>query len=396
MKRTLHITLTPLDTFYFGNERNFGIGGNVNYFVRSRRFPQQTSLLGMLRYELLVQHSGKSQVSVMGTKLDSQASNYIGERSFFLERSSNHSLEHSTMKLGVIQQLSPIWIQRGDQYFWVAAKDRKLTLAIDEAATYASHLSETQEAAFNQQGVQLEGYDPKKGISEILISTAGDELEYEKVFKSNIREGIIKTSRLDARRKARMKDDPEQAFYRQERYNMVGGFSFGLYAYTDASFQGLDKYQNVVYLGGERSPFWLESRLISNSYVAPPVPIQLNDLAPGTQRILLCADTLVEPDIYRHCLFALTEGTVDFRFMRTSVNDTERYYNIPRQKHTSRKHEATLSRKYQLLPRGSVLYVRDDQVSDVQKRLKNDRLEQIGYNWYQQYSSSVVNLYPNN
>ena len=46
------IKLTPLDAFFFGDENTFGMD-NTSYYVRSRKLPQQTSLLGLLRYELL-------------------------------------------------------------------------------------------------------------------------------------------------------------------------------------------------------------------------------------------------------------------------------------------------------------------------------------------------------
>ena len=47
------IQLAPLSDFFFGGEATFGQGQNQHYFVRSNPWPQQTTLLGMLRYELL-------------------------------------------------------------------------------------------------------------------------------------------------------------------------------------------------------------------------------------------------------------------------------------------------------------------------------------------------------
>ena len=47
------IKLTPLGEFFFGGDVTFGKANKRSYYVQSRRFPQQTTLLGMLRYELL-------------------------------------------------------------------------------------------------------------------------------------------------------------------------------------------------------------------------------------------------------------------------------------------------------------------------------------------------------
>ena len=57
-----HIALTPIDKFYFGGDMTFPVGNDKNdafntkfssYIIESTYFPQQTSLLGMLRYLLL-------------------------------------------------------------------------------------------------------------------------------------------------------------------------------------------------------------------------------------------------------------------------------------------------------------------------------------------------------
>ncbi|MEI6411943.1 MAG: hypothetical protein WCR52_21305, partial [Bacteroidota bacterium] len=51
-----HIRLIPAGQFYFGGERNFSFGekeDSSNYLVKSNYFPQQTGLLGMLRFVLL-------------------------------------------------------------------------------------------------------------------------------------------------------------------------------------------------------------------------------------------------------------------------------------------------------------------------------------------------------
>ena len=50
------IDLKPIGTFFFGSDKKFGEGDEVNYFAQSSLFPQQTSILGMLRKEILVQY----------------------------------------------------------------------------------------------------------------------------------------------------------------------------------------------------------------------------------------------------------------------------------------------------------------------------------------------------
>ncbi len=52
------ITLTPLEPFFFGGNITFGKFKDKEkstYLVKSRYFPQQTALLGVIRKEMLIQ-----------------------------------------------------------------------------------------------------------------------------------------------------------------------------------------------------------------------------------------------------------------------------------------------------------------------------------------------------
>lgn len=53
MNRHYLITLTPMDWFFFGGERTLDDGKSADYISHSNKFPQQSALLGMIRYQLL-------------------------------------------------------------------------------------------------------------------------------------------------------------------------------------------------------------------------------------------------------------------------------------------------------------------------------------------------------
>ncbi|WP_431430010.1 type III-B CRISPR module-associated Cmr3 family protein [Bacteroides hominis] len=61
MNRHYLITLTPMDWFFFGGERTLDDGKSADYISYSNKFPQQSALLGMIRYQLLKQHNLLSQ-----------------------------------------------------------------------------------------------------------------------------------------------------------------------------------------------------------------------------------------------------------------------------------------------------------------------------------------------
>ena len=53
-----YVTLSPLEPYFFGSERKLGDGFSntrSSYFVQSELVPQQSTLLGMLRFFLLKQ-----------------------------------------------------------------------------------------------------------------------------------------------------------------------------------------------------------------------------------------------------------------------------------------------------------------------------------------------------
>ena len=80
------ITLTPVGMFFFGGEETFGDGTNDNYFARSNSFPQQTTLLGMLRKEVLVREKVfKEKINDYTPDDKKRMAALIGDRSFQLE-----------------------------------------------------------------------------------------------------------------------------------------------------------------------------------------------------------------------------------------------------------------------------------------------------------------------
>jgi CRISPR-associated protein Cmr3 len=52
------ITLTPLEPFIFGGDNTFGKLGDKDggtYLVKSRQFPQQSAILGMIKKQIMTQ-----------------------------------------------------------------------------------------------------------------------------------------------------------------------------------------------------------------------------------------------------------------------------------------------------------------------------------------------------
>ena len=112
MNGTFLIKLQPLDRFFFGGDVTFG-QNNEDYFVRSLKYPQQTTLLGMLRYILLLQNDLLDEKGKV--KDYKKANNLIGTDSF--------DPNEQGQSFGVIQNLSPIFIYGPEGPLFVQSRE---------------------------------------------------------------------------------------------------------------------------------------------------------------------------------------------------------------------------------------------------------------------------------
>ena len=80
--KTYLVEITPIGSYYFGGENTFNTSDKANkeapttnYLVRSRIYPQQTALLGLMRYVILLKNEALNKPNSI--KMD-----LIGEKSF--------------------------------------------------------------------------------------------------------------------------------------------------------------------------------------------------------------------------------------------------------------------------------------------------------------------------
>lgn len=363
------ICLTPLDYYFFGGRRTFG-GDNANYFVRSRYFPQQTSIIGLLRYQLL------------------QKGQAIGE--------SFDAANLAKQTFGALQKLSPVFLygSAGDvnsfspnQIFWPHPLDAQVDEK-DENRIEPFAFSASKNASLLASGGKntwqaapvISGYDPKVSlIEERYANGSGEVVKGEAVFSSTVRVGITK------RRRGRPKPDDkekERGFYKQEVYKLKQGWSFGVLAEFDSTFDPLALDGAVTPFGGERSLFRINVSAADKTWSQVDEALNGGPFAPADgNKLILLSDALVEAGIYRHCAAAITQ-TVDFQNIHTPKGKEVRYAAL-----TNKEEEKGLklykSGQYQLLARGSVLFAAEGQLSGLIGAFENaNNFRTIGYNQF--------------
>ena len=258
------ITLKPRGRFFFGGDRAFTASGEAVYAAESLYFPQQTALLGMLRYAMIRQDPNAK----IGTGFDIENNNW-----------------------GDVSQLSPVFlIDTISQKQWRPVgmnfqKDKELQLPANN---------------------KIENYDPKNGL---LINSwaCGDE--------ACAIEDFFQTIETVGNKKARDGKSEADGFFKQKAHQLKRPFGFAFYA-TFKAEQRFDKVHSVI-IGADQSVFGLNI-----AEAKEPITGSVSG-----NKIVLLSDAYLPnyADLQSHCDFILGTAT-PFRYM-TSPKGNDHFAN---------------------------------------------------------------------
>ena len=362
------IKLTPLDKFFFGQKKTFG-DDNANYFVYSSHFPQQTALLGLLRYQLL-QIAGEDVFKDNKIQDEHKAAELIGEQSF-------SPFVKDKLQFGIIQSLSPVFIidkkndEGKEEYFRPVG--RRFQKKKEKAPYSLLHLSCEDECppifeSRESQKEKEEAYDPKKGLASCWLSSKSHTLLNEEDFftkdeRIGIRtdyEGATNDDAFFCQRYYRFKnfkkvvEDEEGKVCKQPPVR-VHDFCFATVLEIEGEIEHKKLNGRIVYLGGERQPFLME---VSEEKKAYDLTIESSTLTSDEKHytVVLLSDAKIEPNHLKEVKFASTE-VKDFACLLTHVW-TKKFYNKEnkRQEHYLKESATALSLQKELYARGSVFY----------------------------------------
>jgi len=328
------ITLTPTGKFFFGGDQRFQVGDAKNesfdsYIIESRKFPQQTSLLGMLRF-LILSNSDAFNISEQKIKDKDAASKLIGPASF-----SNSGKENN---FGVIKKIGPCGLckNNGEILFPVRKfiTDDGLT-DIDKECT---------------------NYSAKKGIAVTFGGIKEDE-----IFREDKRMGINRDI-------ATGKTDEDDGLYKQIFYRLADGYSFAFETEVNKSVN-LENYdKQLVTVGGDNSQFIIG--------VKPIEDFQTACTKENGTIITLLSDSYIPNNVKGNC-FGVSD-VVPFKCMQTEVKTHEGSYN-------RLKKNWNYSEKLYLYKAGSIFFFENEnQFKKFKEEIdKHEDFRQIGYNHYQ-------------
>lgn len=339
------VTLKPIDWFFFGAEQTFDNGASQSFIARSNRFPQQTALLGMVRYQLL-KHAGLLSIPGEETNAEKKQKtiNLIGESSFILD---SEKKQH----YGTILGLSSVFIQCGEKTF------------LPTPYTFGTNMSFSPNCGRMCLGgnivecIPLPTAPPEFDYyknPERLIDAEGNLCYVKDLYRATMQIGITK---------ARDGDDNENGFFKQETLRFADDhtrFAFYLDLADDITLS-----DDMVFIGAQRSCFQMEVKSDDETLFVPPHPVH---------SVLVCSPTFVKDidALNDCCLFHLSQS---MPFRNIIKADTGRLKSGAVAYH---RHTAVST----FLRPGSVLFFKKEKQEQLEALLDNSNLKTIGYNNY--------------
>lgn len=365
------VKMLPLGGYFFGGEKNFGLDVNTDYLVRSRLLPQQTTLLGMIRQQLLtVNNLLKNPEGNQPIKKKKAAAELIGNTGFRVG---------SNAGFGIIEEISSIFISKEGERFYPAPYDFDCSWEkIENAGSFSLSGKDRNFIPV------LKGFDPKIGYTKKWISEKGNTLTEEELFKEKGQVGILKKS--DKKRN-------EEGFYKQFFRHLKKDFCFSFYIKLENRNGAIHPSgETIMHCGKERSPFLIKFKKVETEGEIPAanIPaIKASELK-GLTKMVLLSDAFVSKEIYHYTDCSVNE-TLSFRYLQTSVSETQHYYNLARNKKKTnesdaeykayRASRASKSAKFNLLKRGSVFYVNN--LTEAKRIFEEyPEFQEIGYNQF--------------
>lgn len=381
------VTLTPLGKYFFGGENTFVPAAKSaknesrsNYFARSKPYPQQTTVLGMLRYAILLRLDSLNEKAVNQKHL-------IGAYGF----KTNYEGAY-----GMLQTLSPVFLLEGDhingKYWLEAGKDWQKYFVYNEAKDKVYEPTGSKPSLRAKQEKVMfslldsspalltikkptpngaERFDPKETYGSYLKNYYNPEeyLSSDEFFKEATQVGVKKHYKhLQA----------DEGFFKQTYFKLKEDVAFAFYvdAETEKGFDLSSLDGSFCPMGADGSEFRLAVKLIDENGkdVFKDIEERNQREKDSPVKITLLSDAMVDNSLFPHCRFAISDSK-DFRHIETTV-DTQKYHNIGKPIDTA-KRSAT---KYHLLAAGSVLYPHN--TTEVTKHLNKIPFRNIGYNHY--------------
>lgn len=340
------ISLKPVGKFFFGGDMSFTVNGKKSeyssYIIKSNKFPQQTSLLGMLRFLVLCNDSSVFDAATQSITDRHAAAKLIGESSFVQSGCKT--------TYGVINGISECFLQTMHNNQWT---DLSFQYKADELQL---DLNSGVIAQINGKSVTIPSmkYDSKEGLGSCYVGVDGISKIDEDIFVEDLCNGIdrnITTGKTD-----------NNALFKQIFYRFkTTDFRFAFEADVDMDITPYNG--QIVSVGADNSQFVIGIEKSERKSASD---------ANGKCVVLLSPSYITETDL-GSVTFAISD-TIPFKSMKTRTESIGPY--------NKKSEKYDYSDKVMLYTTGSQFYFKSNEEAKLfASKIRNQSdFNQIGYN----------------
>lgn len=234
------VKMTPLEQYAFGNDQGFEYPGEKktgkeSYLVRSREIPEQTTILGLLRY-LVLQHQKLLKTDFHYTREEhDRMKQYIGGESFSFASEKEQDF-------GYIHEISPVFL-------------------INDKEEILIRNPYHNRAQSGYTPIQMEEVTTDTSVGEIVLPKLGEYSAkdgyasgYYNLTSGEIEDDLFQTQLVSGNRK-NTPNDSDDGYFKRELKLLKKGYSFAVFADVDKLPRDA-----VGYMGKKKCAFAIETK----------------------------------------------------------------------------------------------------------------------------------------
>jgi CRISPR-associated protein Cmr3 len=344
------LTMRPVDLFFFGQENKYRKRNGkteADYFQVSDMFPQQTTIIGSLRYLIL---DINNQIPILNKN---KAVELIGPKGFRITQQEND--------YGKINNIGPVFIKKGNEYLM----PNPLDINHDSKQLQISK-NENIKTNFANPYIHVTNYIEKKGLAHELQNIKSNDFYDYSNDENDDKAIFIKVEKIGINKK-----QSEDAFFKQVYYKFNPKIEDAAFVCNVEIEDGVidENKKYLVPMGAEKQIFEFEFAKDNTDILNE---VSYSNSNKQVSCLLLLSNTYVTTN-QNQPVFGIT-NVKPFRFLQTETKKgSGEYSKFSRSKN-----------RFNLYERGSILFFNDDnhRKEFIKEIDKHKDFKQIGYNQY--------------
>lgn len=356
-------TIKPIGEYFFGGEHIFDLyGKEKSYYIRSERLPNQSTLIGMLRFLVLSKQGLLNDIEMASrTSLKARQQEMIGDKGFNISQAGESRVDY-----GEILNISPAFLIREKSngkklHRWVPTpfnhvKGESVYSSFKMGNGYYTDISGKSVVPLN--------YKAKNGLTDSFFDIDDSSHPVVECCGQDAIFSFEEFTRIS-------RSNPDNGFFKKEYIRLNEEYSIAFYC--EVKTPQVLPSREILYLGQDKSAFMFrctEKGIGANCDPVKSFVNQFSSLAecPDADVYYAMSDIYLPDGINRQGLLYSIVKTKSFRTLNEAFGKDYR---------SSKRR----SRQYQLIQSGSVFYLAPGNVSGLISDADIPGMKQAGFNY---------------